>query len=653
MDMDMLSKLKFQVLDHREAYYAGRSKTSSGEYLWTDEEYDLKEDLLFRNLPPDDPMLSKIGADISSGWKKEAHEIPMGSQDKIHTEEEIFEFCKRASTDKGWILEHKIDGFSLACIHEGKKLKSGVTRGNGVIGESITSNVKNFRGMPNLLSFSKSVKSRAEGFISKENFAKIQEESGDSYENPRNAAAGISRRFDGKYSRYIQVLFYDVEANVPTELDKLRILEKLEYPVVPYYVCKTPEDIIKIYREYKARKRDALSYEIDGFVIKYNDLEVQRSLGVKKNRPTGQVALKFNAETCTTTLNNIEVSVGRTGKLAPLGILEPVKLMGSTITKATLHNFAEIRRLSVGLGDEVIIKRSGDVIPQIIDVAMSRMTLYPEPTKCPSCGSKLENDSVNLWCRERACRDKVVNRITYWLVKLDIKGFSKKFVEKLYDQEKIKSVGDLYKLTVDDFASIEGIGAKTVKSFFNALKNSSEMLLETFIIALGIPTCSDSSSGMLVSHFKTWDRICSLKPDDIVGIPGYAEKSAVSICEGIAEIKDMATELLEVITLRKKKTLLAGISVCVTGELLSMSRNDFKKLVVEQGGVFKSSVTEDLTYLITNDTSSGSSKNEKALKYGVNVITEKDFFKKVLGQDLVVASKEESEKPKIELESLF
>jgi DNA ligase (NAD+) len=649
-----LEKLKQKLMEHREAYYNAMPKTKSGLSLISDAEYDKLEDILVRNIPADDPWFDIVGHTPSSGWTKETHEIPMGSQLKINTEEEIVEFCDKVKTDKGYVLEHKVDGFSLASIYDALKLEKAITRGNGIIGENITNNAKRFRGLPKRISTNRRIVVRSEAFLSKENFEKVQKSTGDGYENARNAASGISRRHDGSHSQFIQILCYDIEGEFKTEMEKLALLEALGFPVVKFYFCRTAKEIIDHYRKYKQGKREGLDYEIDGFVIKYNDIEIQESLGIKNKRPLGQVALKFESDQGSTKVNSIALQVGRTGVVTPLAMLEPVKLMGSTISKATLHNFAEIKRLGLGEGDEVTIERGGDIIPKVTEVVVSAGKEYKEPSRCPSCNGVLINDSVNIWCKNSPCREKDVNRIHYWIKKLEIKDFSTKFLGKLYDQDKIRNIGDLYKLVPDDFDSIDGIGEKTVKSFFKKLEESSEMYLEEFIVALGIPTCSETSSRMLVTNFGSWDRICKVKPSDIIGIPGYQERSATSICEGIAEIEDMAKDLLSVVKIKQKKTAgkLKGKSVCVTGELTSMSRNDFKKLVAVELGEFKSSVSEGLSYLVTNDADSGSGKAEKAKKYGTTVISEADFFKTVLGQN-PPSNKKEDKTDKIAFNSLF
>lgn len=655
MNQNEINALKAKLIEYRDAYYNTTSKTKSGWPLISDAEYDKLEAVLTKHLPADDPWFDLVGHTPSSGWTKEAHEIPMGSQLKINTEEEVVEFCNKVPNKEGFVLEHKIDGFSLGPIYDGHKLEKAVTRGNGLIGENITNNAKRFRGLPKRIPTADRVVVRAEGFISKENFDKVQRLTNDQYENARNAASGISRRHDGSHSQYIQILCYDIEGDFKTEMEKLARIKELGFPVVEHYFCKDAKEIIEYYRKYKAGKRDTLGHEIDGFVIKYNDLEIQEKLGIKNKRPLGQVALKFESDQGTTKCNSITLQVGRTGVITPLAMLEPVKLMGSTISKATLHNFAEIRRLGLGVGDEVTIERGGDIIPKVTEVVSSAGKSFVEPTECPSCKGKVVSDGVNIWCRNSPCREKDINRIHYWIKKLEIKDFSTKFLGKLYDQDKIRTIGDLYKLVPDDFGSIDGIGEKTVKSFFKKLEDTSEMYLEDFIVALGIPSCSESSSKMLVSTFGSWNNICVVKPFQIIGIPGYQERSANSICVGISEIKDMAEDLLSVIKIKQKKTggKLKGLSVCVTGELTSMSRNDFKKMVATELGEFKSSVSEGLSYLITNDPDSGSAKAEKAKKYGTVIISEEDFFNTVLGQTPPTVSKKEGKVDKIAFNSLF
>jgi len=654
--MDNLDKLLKRLDEADKAYYV------DGESIMSDTAYDLLRDKVLKQLPPDHPRFKKVGHAAVSSWPKEKHTIFMGSQNKVATEQAIRDWVTAVMKDLGlsecpeFILQHKIDGFSLEAKYLDNKLEKAVTRGNGIVGENILQNAQHFRFLPGLLPLDKEVVVRGEGVLTKENFEVIQSNTGDHYKNGRNAAAGISRRYDGAYSEFVSFIAYDINAQVKYETEKIEVLDKLGFQPVVTYTAKSIDEIISIYKDYKESKREKLPYGIDGLVLKLNEIELQEKRGVNRNRPEGQIALKFDTDQAITTVKSIQVQVGRTGKLTPVAILEPVDLMGSTVQKATLHNFAYIDSNFIGVGAEVVVEKKGDIIPQVVDIAAPGDD-YQRITDCPSCGGNLTNDGVNLWCRNHGCKEREVNRISYWAKTIDIKGFSNKFIEKLWDEERITSASDLYKLQPDDFLGLDGFGEKKVKGFIKALKNTSVMYLDTFITALGIPTCSSSTAEILMNKFDTWENVKKISVDDLIQIPGFALTSATAICNGIKDVSSMADDLLEAIEIKKRKTgALTGKTVCITGSLTSMSRNEAKDLVVENGGSFKSSVTADLSYLVTNDPDSGTGKNAKADKYNnaakdkgeeppIKVINEEEFLR-IIGYTTVQKEIEEQEDKK-------
>lgn len=623
-----LQKKIDQLEKYDDAYY-------NKEAILSDAAYDLYKESILKLLPPDHPLLDKVGHELCSAWPKVKHFIFMGSQNKVDTEDKIREYVKKSFQALGinkarFVLQHKVDGFSLAVRYLDKRLDMALTRGKGVYGEDIKPNALLFRNIPENVPLDKEIQCRGEGVVFKENIAVIQEarrKAGEKdYKNARNATSGISRRLDGTYSKYIRYIAYDINASVATETEKIRVLKKMGFMPVTTYVCENVDEIISVYNRIKTKERDTFPYDIDGLVLKFDEIDLQERLGVEHNRPVGQIALKFESEQALTTIESIALQVGRTGKLTPVAILEPVDLMGSTISKASLHNFDYIVENSIGEGAEVSIVKRGDIIPQVEEV-LNVGEVYEKPTKCPSCGGPVEDDGVNIWCRNKVCRERDINRIVYWVEILDMKGFSQKFIEKLWDIGKIRSVADIYKLTPDDFIAVEGIGEKTVKSFFKTLESTSEMLLDRFITAMGIPSCSKSTAEVLVERYGTWSKIASIVPADLQKLPGFAETSSETICEGIAEVNDMAQQLLTVIKIKeKKKGKLTGMSFCVTGSLATMGRKEFEAVVVDNGGIVKNTVAEGLSYLVTNAKSSGSSKNTKAKKLGISVIDEKQFF---------------------------
>jgi DNA ligase (NAD+) len=632
------------MLDRSEALLKKLDEYDNAYYnqqpLIDDAGYDAFKDSVYRRLPPDHPRLSKVGHSVCSPWPKKAHTIAMGSQNKVSSEGAIREWVKKILAELRvpkveWVLQHKIDGFSLEMCYSGGKLESGLTRGDGHIGENILENVLMFRHVPGIVPIDKSVVTRGEGVLHKKDYEPIQDQrkkAGEKpYKNARNAASGISRRLDGTYSKYIRVITYDINAKVEKETDKIAILQKMGFTTVETFICHSIEEIIAIYKSIRDNQRDKYPYEIDGLVLKLNDINLQEKLGTKKNRPEGQVALKFDSEKVVTTIIGIILQIGRTGKITPVVKLEPVDLMGSTITRASVHNFSYMVEMGIGIGAEVTIEKKGDIIPQVTEVIMDGDP-FEKPTKCPSCGGPIEDDGVTMWCRNDVCKERDINRIVYWIQALDMKGFSEKFVERLWDLGKIRSVSDLYKLTTDDFIAVDGIGEKTIKAFFKTMKETAEVYLEKFITALGIPTCSTSTAEVLVERFGSWEKIACVEPSELEKISGFAATSALSVCSGIAEIKDIAEDLLKVITIKeKKKGILTGNSFCVTGSLTSMGRKEFQKVVVDLGGSAKDTVSEGLTYLVTNDKDSGSAKNKKADKFGVKIINEEEFLNLIGG----------------------
>lgn len=650
MDDKKLEQLLKKLDEADKAYH------SDDDEIMSDAEYNLLKDRVFKFLPPDHPRLSKVGHPVCSDWPKENHEIFMGSQDKVSTVETIEEWVKNiykllGTKDVDFVLQPKIDGFSLQNSYKNGDLIKSLTRGGGGgFGENIIQNAKLFRYIPNKLEIKNNLSVRGEGLLYKEDYDTIQKLTNNHYKSIRSSAAGIGRRYDGNYSKYVRYFAYDITGNMGSETQKIETLKKLGFVPVITYKCKSIKEIIDIYVDYRDNKREKLFYAIDGLVLKTESIALQNKLGIKNNRPIFSVALKFDSDQVATTVLGIKPQVGRTGRITPVVLLDKVDLMGASISKASIHNYSMIHELGVGVGCEVSIQRCGDIIPQVVDVLVEGEP-FINPTFCPSCGSPLYDDEVNLWCKGYGCKEKEVNRITYWLEALDIKGFSSKFIDKLWDSGKIKSVGDLYKIKPIDLENLEGIGAKTIKGFFKVLKDNSELLLTKFITALGVPGVSSSTAEVLVKNFKTWDKIRSLKPIEIEALYGFAETSAASICEGIAEVKEMADELLKAIKIKEVKAgALTGKTFCITGSLNNMGRKEAEKLIVENGGSFKSGVVEGMSYLITNDKTSNSEKNRKAQQYKIPVINEEEFLKLI---DYKPIEKKENKGEVLEAENLF
>lgn len=651
---DRINRWLKQLDEYEHAYY-------NAEPIIDDAKYDALKDMVLRQLPPDHPRLSKIGHPVSSAWSKKKHIIPMGSQNKVSSEKAIQEWINKTLNNLGlkeaeFILQHKIDGFSLEVCYSSGKIDSAQTRGDGIIGENIIENARLFRQLPSIIPIKNNVVVRGEGVLYKKDYEYVQkkkmEDEKVSYKNARNAASGISRRLDGKFSKFLRVIAYDINAKVSKETEKIEALNKLGFFTVKTYLCRTAKEVIELYKSIKDIRKSN-PYEFDGLVLKLNDIYLQEKLGVKNNKPEGQIALKFDSEQIITTVKGFKLQIGRTGKITPVVLLEPVDLMGSTIKKASVHNFSLMAEIGIGKGAEVVIKKKGDIIPQVTEV-LNEGDPFEIPETCPSCGGPLKNDGVNIWCLNDICRERDINKIVYWIKTLDMKGFSGKFVQKLWDLGKLRNISDIYKLNPDDFISVEGIGEKTIRSFFKIIKSTSEMYLDKFITALGIPSCSKSTAEILVTEFGSWDKIVSIKPNDLSKLFGFAEISSINICKGISEVSDMASDLLNVIKIKeKKKGALTGKSLCVTGSLSSMGRKEFYEIVEENGGIAKNSVSEGLDYLVTNDNNM-SNKMRKAKKYKIKTINEEEFIKMIGGLPVKESEKDvEDYDIQIVSESLF
>jgi len=668
--MSDINTIVEHLVEARRAYYG------SGHAIMTDEEYDSLENLL-KNQDPDNPFFETVGHPVSSAWEKADHSIFMGSLEKVNTEEEFLKWVSRF--DKSILLcaQLKLDGLSLSLDYVDSLFDKGITRGNGTTGENISDNVvlmKGFRakamvpameiltdmadhGMidemkpseyPGILS---DCTIRAELLLNKADFAKINMSlpEKDRYANPRNAAAGISRRLDGKFCKYLQIVAYDINRPLD-EPTKINVLKKLGFYTPVQYVGNI-EGIIKNFEDIK-KSRDKLLYDIDGVVVKAASYEIQKAMGITRNKPKGQKAWKFEPPGAATIFIREEWDVGRTGVVTPLAHLEPVEIEGSVIRKATLHNVAEIKRLGIGRGDTVMLVKRGDIIPKIIAVLSRAGKPVEIPVDCPSCGRKLDNDGTTLRCTHDDCARKNFFRILNWIKVAEIDTFGESLAEGLYDLGRLCCIADLYRLTESDISSVEGWGAKSAKKIIENINKTKKMSSEKFLCALGIPTISESTSEELLKVFETIDNLMKQSVDTIKELKGFSDISANKIVEGLSKNKQEIDLLLTMISLKSEdiQGILKNLSFCFTGAM-EHPRHYYQKIVTQQGGTNKTSVVNGLTYLICNE-DRGSSKSVKAEKYGVKVITEKEFLE-MAGSIEPEAENPEPEKLVEECGSLF
>ena len=632
----VLQEMIDRLVEAEKAYYnatdGGAAKT-----LMEDEEYDALKDEVYRRLPADHPFLDKIGHTPVSNWPKVEHQMLMGSQNKAKNLDEFMEWAGKFHSPSGvYLVQDKLDGFSIELVYADGKLDIASTRGDGSIGENITENAKMFRGLPHRIPIKGKIRVRAEGHITKADYAKFPQ--GD-YKNARNAASGISRRYDGSQSRYISVRAIDIHTDdfervrldvrpdlMSTEYAKTQVLLALGFKIPSSRICPLNE-VENIYSYYVyGGGRDKLSYDIDGLVVKINDLAEQQHYGIDHNKPNGQIALKFDPAFGQTKVLHIASQVGRTGVLVPVAHHDSVDILGATHTTTGLHNWGYVVENRIADFSEIIIEKRGDIIPKVTEVVANHGDAVP-PAKCPKCGEPTRFDGVNLWCGNRQCEGRRLQSILHWFVTIGMKGFGESTFETLMKYG-AGSIRHIYNITPEALHEI--MGKKSAQNFIKELDRTMTMTEGTFLAALGVTGLGQSKSEAVIKAFG-FENVFDIDPKELAKTYGFADISSESICSGLAEVKDLARELLSVVVVKSYSGNLSGKSFCGTGALKTMSRDGLKQKIVENGGIYKTSVSMGLDFLVTNTPDSGSSKNKKAQKYGTIIITEDQLLELIDG----------------------
>jgi DNA ligase (NAD+) len=570
--------------------------------------------------------LKQVGADISddSPWEKVAHEVAMLSLNKVNTPEEFIKWWE----DRGkpaLLSTEKLDGLSVSLKYEKGKLVQGLTRGNGSIGEDITRNVKKMKGVPSSLKESFSGHIRGEIIIRKSDLSKI-----DNVTNARNGASGVAKRLDGTDSEHLSVVSYKIEGrDFKTEEESIGTIKTLGFVIPNYKVVKTAKDVNAIWQEYMETTRAGLDYEIDGLVICINDCALQFAQGELNNRPNGSVAFKFTAPEARTKIKEIVCQVGDTGRITPVAKFDKVYLIGAEIEKASLHNFSNISSLGAGIGAEIIVKRSNDVIPYITKVVVKGESVFSPPKICPDCGTKTVFSGEYLCCpNKKTCPQQVVGRLNKWIGELGILEWGEKILKKLIEAKLVTDVADLYKLKVEDIANLDRMGEKSAQNLIGELDKYREIPLENLIGGLNIEGVATSTAKALVSQgYDTLDKILALSVDEFASVPGFGSIRAQNFHSGLIDNADRINDILEAGVTIKSRAVgkLTGKSFCVTGTT-SVPRAKLHKMIEEAGGEVKKSVGKGLTYLVSAEADSNSSKAQAAKKNGVKVISESNLM---------------------------
>ncbi len=621
MSQDRIKELSKLIIKARNAYYNTLPLVSDKVFdAWVDE---------LRVLDPSDKAVTNIGAPIAhSEWKKAKHQIPMGSLDKVNLPDELTKWAKdMAGTDLLFVTE-KLDGLSIEVIYDGGMIQQAITRGDGTIGEDITANVINMGGVVSPLKANFTGSLRGEIIMTK---TKHQKHFADKA-NPRNAASGVSKRLDGVGSEHLDILFYQVLGDVdfPTEMHQYKWLKTQGVGVPNGWLMADNREVNKHWRTYQDTDREKLDYDIDGLVIRLNDMAKQQALGDTNMRPKGAIAFKFDNEARESTITDIIWQVGNSGRITPVAVVDPVLLVGATVTRASIYNMAYIEELQLDIGCKVLVARANDVIPRIEELIKGTGKTIKPPRMCPCCSGKVEMRGENLQCLNiEVCPAQIIGRVKNWVAELNILELGDSVIEKLVSAGFVTTPADLYTLSVADLASLDRMGEKSAKNVYDSIWKNNPVTLDIFVGGLSLPMIGSSTIRLLMdAGYDTIDTLNLLTAEDIEPIKGIGPVRAESIVTGLKKYKSVTSALLSNGVKIKEKVIgsLTGKSFCFTGAM-STKRPVLEQMVADAGGNTKSSVGKGLTYLVIADPNSTSSKAVAARKLGTVLITEDDFIK--------------------------
>jgi DNA ligase (NAD+) len=615
-----------------EAYY------NKNQQLVTDQEYDgLKDELrvlakktkLAKKLTDQvQDALTRVGAPLPKDgkWPKQKHEVPMGSLKKVNLPEELQKWFTDCGSPKGGLfIPEKLDGISIDLKYENGNFVQGMTRGDGETGQDITRNVKKMKGVP------AKTKQKFTGHIRGEVVLchSVQKKQFPDMEAVRNAAAGIAVRMHGGGQEHLQVLCYTIEGkDFDTEVEAIQYIEELGFETPNWKHVKTITTAVALWKQYMDTTRAKLDYDIDGLVVRINDRAAQFALGESDGRPIGARAFKFETPEARTKVTAIPVQVGNTGQLTPVAEFNTVNLLGTNVSRASLHNFGIIKSLGVDVGAEVMVKKANDVIPQVAKVVKGTGTVFKAPKKCPACGSHLNWRGDILYCPNSAnCEPQKKGRLAAWIKEHGILGWGDALLDSLTAM--VSDVDGLYTLTVDDLTTLDRMGEKGAKKLLTELHKFFEVPLENFIVGLCIDGIGTGTvKQVMKAGYDELDDLLSLSVADLEEIPGFGTTKAELFHYGIQENMDRIEALLDVGVKVKPpvKGSLSGKSFCFTGKS-TQPRAVLQKIAKDAGGEVKKSVGKGLDYLILADPNSTSSKAKAAKKLGTKLLSEDDFMK--------------------------
>ena len=602
----------------------------------------------------DNSPTQRVGDRVLDEFEKVIHKVPMLSLSNTFSIEDLRDFDSRISklsSDNSieYICELKIDGLAISINYENGKLVSAATRGDGTVGENVTENIKTIFSIPKTLKTKKSFEVRGEVYLPKKSFELLNKEREENNEvlfaNPRNAAAGSLRQLDSKITakRRLSAFIYSVvgDENINSQKMALTVAADLGLPVNPNFkLCKTIDEVVDYIMYWEEHKQD-LPYEIDGIVIKVNSYSLQEEIGSTQKSPRWATAYKFPEEELATKLLDIELSVGRTGIITPVAVLNPINISGSTVSKASLHNKDIIDDLDIHIGDMVVVKKAGEIIPKVVRVVkelrLANSEKYVMPNICPSCKSKTftkEGDPFTR-CLNPDCPEQNIRKIIHFASReaLNIEGLGDKVVATLYEKGIIKHTIDLFSLDRNKLVELERMGDKSVDNLLNAIENSKQSSLDKVIFALGILNVGKKAGKILAEYYKNLTNFSKATVDELLELPDIGLITAESIVDYLSNDNNLRfiNELIEIgmnpqYEIQNKNTdnIFSGKTIVLTGKLVELTRNEAKEYLERFGAKVTGSVTSKTDYVIAGE--KAGSKLAKAEQLGIQVLSEDEFI---------------------------
>ncbi len=601
-------------------------------------------------LTPDSPT-QRVGGSAMNTFEKVQHTVQMGSLQDVFSTDEVSAFINRMEQEgvHEFVVEPKIDGLSVSLEYENGVLTRGSTRGDGFIGEDITLNIKTIRSIPLKLNENlPMIEVRGEVYMPKKSFAELcaeQERRGEQLpKNPRNAAAGSLRQKDSRVTaeRKLDIFCFNVQQINGKELtshsQSLEYLISLGFKVIPdFKICKTADEVIKRIEEIGAMRRE-LPFDIDGAVVKVNDFALRAKIGATTKVPKWAVAFKYPPEEKETTLNEIEINVGRTGALTPVAIFDPVFLAGTTVSRAVLHNQDIITDKDIRIGDRITVRKAGDIIPEVVKSVAHAENSEPYfiPNKCPICGAEAlrDDDEAVIRCQNFDCPAQLLRSIEHFASRnaMNIDGLGEAIVEQLVNEGLIKTVADLYQLDLQQLVALERFGKRSAENLLKSIENSKKNELNRLVFALGIRGIGQRAATLLAARFGDMGSIMNAQPQEIASIEGFGDIMADSVYTAMREphriklierLKDYGINMTysEV----KSSDKFAGKTFVLTGTLPTYTREQAKALIEQNGGKCSGSVSKKTSYVLAGE--EAGSKLVKANELGITVISEEQFNK--------------------------